>query len=221
MRKCSQGLTLLSLFRIKLAVGEIIGVLTDSKLLPDLIMKLLILLPNQLVYLLHLHIILLHSQVVSILYSQHTLGLLVLTGVNTCACRSVLVVIDGGLRFVLGFNWQLATNGPNSSSERRALIANTFLQYLPAVLLIEKLLPCLIAECNESVNALHLCILTILGFELTEEGLFEFSVLVVVGMVEAVHAVGGTVRVVPDELFRLVEVLALEELLGLWVGWMR
>jgi hypothetical protein len=40
-------------------------------------------------------------------------------------------------------------------------------------------------------------------------------------VVEAVHAVGDAVRVVPDELLRLVELLALEELLRLRVGRVR
>jgi hypothetical protein len=45
--------------------------------------------------------------------------------------------------------------------------------------------------------------------------------VVVVGVVEAVHAFGGAVRVVPDELFGLVELLALEELLWVRAGRVR
>jgi hypothetical protein len=40
-------------------------------------------------------------------------------------------------------------------------------------------------------------------------------------VVEAVHAVGGAVGIVPDELFGLVEVLALHELARLRVGRVR
>jgi hypothetical protein len=112
----------------------------------------------------------------------------------------------------------LPGSSPNSRGQRRALVADPFLQDLSAALLIEELPSCLVAKGDESVDSLHFCILTILGLELSEERLLDFGVLVVVGVVEAVHAVGGSVRVVPDELFRLVEVLALEELLGLGEG---
>lgn len=195
--------------------------LADCELLPDLIVKLFVLPSNQPIDLLHTHIVLLHPCIVGVLDPQHTLGLLVLAGVKTGVCRPVLVVIDGGLRLVLGLNWQLPTSSPDSSSKWCALVAHPFLQYLSAALLIEKTPSGLVAEGDESMYSLHFCILTILGLQLSEQRLLDFAVLVVVGMVEAIHAVGGPVRVVPDELFWLVEILALEELLGLREGRVR
>lgn len=57
----SQRLGFLAFLGVKLAVGDIVGVLPHCELLPDLIVKLLILLANQPVDLLHTHIVLLHS----------------------------------------------------------------------------------------------------------------------------------------------------------------
>lgn len=59
-RGLSQWLGLLALLGVELAVGDIIGLLPCCELLPDLIVKLLILLANQPVDLLHTHVVLLH-----------------------------------------------------------------------------------------------------------------------------------------------------------------
>jgi hypothetical protein len=101
----SQWLAVLALLGVKLAVGDIVGLLPYCELLSDLIVKLFVLLANQPVDLVHTHIVLLHSCLVGVFDAQHTLGLLVLAGVDAGVCRAVLVVIDGGLRLVLGFNW--------------------------------------------------------------------------------------------------------------------
>lgn len=65
------------------------------------------------------------------------------------------------------------------------------------------------------MDSFHFCLLPIPLLLLPNEGLFMLEVLVVVGVVKFVHLVGCTVRVVPNEFFRLVEFPILEKLLGL------
>jgi hypothetical protein len=135
--------------------------------------------------------------------------------------RSVFVVVNGRLRLVLGLHRHGMAGSPHSAGQRDAFVAHPRLQHFPAPLLLQKLLARLVPEGDESANALYFGIFPVLLLESAQEGLFELGELVVVGVVELVHAVGSAVRVVPNELLRLVELLVLEELLGLGVGGVR
>lgn len=53
-----------------------------------------------------------------------------------------------------------------------------------------------------------------------QQRLLELGILIIIGMVKLVHLVGGTMRIVPNKPLRLVKLPILEELPGLWEGWM-
>jgi hypothetical protein len=78
------------------------------------------------------------------------------------------------------------------------------------------------------MDPLRLSILTVLLFLPADEGLLVGLEVVVVGVVEVVHLLGGAMGVIPDEGLWLVELAVLEErpgrmrLRGLWgiiLGW--
>lgn len=216
-----EALFAVAFFGIELAVGDIVVLLAHCKLEPGLIVKLLVLALNQPADLLHPRVVLPHSRLVAVLDLQHPLRLLLLARQGLRVAGPQLVVADGRLRLVLGLDGQRPACCSDCAGEGRAVVPEAFFEDHSAALLVEELLPGLVPEGDEAVDALHLGLLSVLLLQLAEEGLLVAGVLVVVGVVEAVHAVGGAVGIVPDELFGLVEVLALHELARLRVGRVR
>lgn len=76
-----------------------------------------------------------------------------------------------------------------------------------------KLLSGFVSEVYKSTDSGLLLLLPVLLLHLLDEGSLVYIVVVVIGVIELKHAIGGAVRIIPDKLLWLVEVFILEEVL--------
>lgn len=177
-------------------------------------MILLVLLTDQPPDFLHLLIVLPDACLVAVLDLHHALGLLLLASGVGLGC-----VVDGGLRFVfcLGVEGGVCAD---FAGVGKAVVAKSGLQHLPLFLFLQKLLPSPIAEGYQPMDPFSLRLFSIPFLLSLQQRLLELGVLIIIGMVKLVHLVGGTMRIVPNKPLRLVKLPILEELPGLWEGWM-
>ena len=88
---------------VGLAVGDVVGLLPHCELRTHLVVILLVLLPDQLVYLLHLHVVFLHACLERVLDLQCPLRVLdFVRGFR----EFVLFIVYGRLRLVFGVHWR-------------------------------------------------------------------------------------------------------------------
>lgn len=199
-------------FLIKLAIGQIIDLFPGGKLRPDLMMVLLVLLTDQPTDFLHLLVVLPDACLIAVLDLDHSLGLLLLAaGVGLGG------VVDGGLRLVLCLGVESGVCS-DLTGVGKAVVAQSRLQHLPLLLFLQKLLPGLIAEGDQPMNPFGFCLLPIPLLLPPQQRLLELGVLIIIGVVELVHLVGGAMRVVPNETLGLVKLPVFEELAGLREG---
>lgn len=113
-------------------------------------MVLLVLLADQLVYLLHLHVVLLYARLERVLHLQCPLRVLDFVGRLR---ELVLFVVDGGLRLVFGVHGGQGGVGADGVGGGDAVVFESGLEYFPAPLFFEELLPGLVAESDEAMDA--------------------------------------------------------------------
>ena len=174
---------------------------------------LLVLLTDQPPDFLHLLVVLPHARLVTVFDLYHAFGLLLLLAARV----GLGGVVDGGLGFVLYFGVEGGVCS-HLAGVGKAVVAQSRLHHLSLLLLLQQLLPGLIAEGDQPMDALGFCLLAVAFLLPLEQRLLEAGVLIVIGVVKLVHLVGGAVRVVPNKPFRLVELPVLEELPGLGKG---
>ena len=85
-------------------------------------------------------------------------------------------------------------------------------------LMLTKLISGSISKIDEFSNANLFCFLSILLFELFDEGCFGKLIVFVIGVVELVHASGCSMGIVPDELLGFVELFGFGDLGLRWEG---
>ena len=84
--------------------------------------------------------------------------------------------------------------------------------------MLTKLISGSISKIDEFSNANLFCFLSILLFELFDEGCFGKLIVFVIGVVELVHASGCSMGIVPDELLGFVELFGFGDLGLRWEG---
>ena len=73
----------------------------------------------------------------------------------------------------------------------------------------QKLLPSLISEGDEMLYSRHFCRLSFLLFLLFQQRLLLLMIFIVESVIKFVHLLASAVRVIPDELLRLIELSVL------------
>lgn len=101
------------------------------------------------------------------------------------------------------------------------LTINFALKFLSVFLFFKKLIPRFISKLDESDNSFSFGILSIDFLLLFDDGLFLLLILFIVSMVEFIHLMRCSMRIVPYELFWFVEIFSFGDLFLDWVGRVR
>ena len=83
-----------------------------------------------------------------------------------------------------------------------------------------KLLPSSIPKVGQSWYSFLFCLLSIFLFKLFDKGSFGFLVVLIIGVVVLINAIGGTMRIIPDKLLGTIELFVFKDL-GLWLEGVR
>ena len=93
------------------------------------------------------------------------------------------------------------------------ILGGSRLEQFPCFLFFCKFFSGLIPKSDEAVNAFHFCGFPIKFFLSFDDRFFMFRVVLIVNMVEFIHSMGCSMRIVPYKLLRLVELLCFKDLL--------